>query len=89
MSARATEIHRGGRLFETVDFEDLDPARFIHLNMNTKLTKVADGKRVRKKKEKKILSQRCLDFIFFSCIFSHSLFYLNVLLLQLNKDTQI
>ncbi|KAK9233225.1 hypothetical protein WN943_023474 [Citrus x changshan-huyou] len=45
MSARATEIHRGSRLFETVDFEDLDPARFIHLNMNTKLTKVADGKR--------------------------------------------
>lgn len=69
MSASATEIHRGSRLFETVDFEDLDPARFIHLNMNTKLTKVADGKRVREKK-KKILSQRCLDFIFFHA-FSH------------------
>lgn len=88
MSARATEIHRGSRLFETVDFEDLDPARFIHLNMNTKLTKVADGKRVRKKKKKDSFS-KMLRFHLLSCIFSHSLFYLHVLLLQLNKDTQI
>lgn len=69
MSARVTEIHRGSRLFETVDFEDLDPARFIHLNMNTKLTKVADGKRVRKKKKKDSFSK----MLRFHLLFMHFL----------------